>query len=482
MNRILGLALLVLLSGNQTMAQAEEACEIAHLAAARKYVTCLTRVQSKAIRHDGQADLARCDVLLERALTRGGCDPATSDAVARRLQAAVAFAPDAAAAARAEGAGAAAAIVPAFVHDLSPLRVQPGFGPVPYLASDGRVHLDYELYLTNRRPDAVVVTRVQVVDADDPANVIFELSGDDLDDFVTADLDKTVEGPTVAGAQGAIVYIDTSVADFAEVPAVLMHIVETENESGEPYPTIEGAFAAPLDLEPPVLGQPVSDGVWVAAEGCCFKSHHRRGPFTLNGQDFIAQRYAIDFIKLVDGKLWAGDDPKDLDAWYTYGEDALAVVDGTVSSVLTDENDITPFEPNPIPRNVDNITGNHVIIDMGNGLYVVYAHLQPGSIVVEVGDEVHVGDKLALVGNSGNTDAPHLHIHVMDANHVVQSHGVPFVFDGYTRLGSFESIDTFLPEPFGEVGPEEPDLLAVPEHIANAYPLELDIVEFDAGN
>ncbi len=369
--------------------------------------------------------------------------------------------------------------VPEFAEDLSPLRVQPGFGPVPYLASDGRVHLDYEIYLSNRNPDAVTVTRVQVVDADDPTDVIVDLAGEELDKYMTSDLDKTVEGSTVEGAAGAIVYIDTSVDDFDAVPAELMTIVEsTDTETGDVFPTIEGAFTTPPDIKPPVLAQPVSDGDWIAAEGCCFTSHHRRPPLTLNGQDFLAQRYAIDFVKVVDGKVWEGDDPKDLDSWYTYGQDALAVVDGTVSSVLTTEDDITPFEPNPKPRNVDNITGNHVIIDMGNGLYVVYAHLQSGSVEVEVGDKVKVGDKLALVGNSGNTDAPHLHIHVMDDNHVVQSHGVPFVFDEFELLGSFESIDSLFPEPFGEVSPEAPDLLEAPEQITDAYPLELDILTF----
>jgi hypothetical protein len=322
-----------------------------------------------------------------------------------------------------------------------------------------------------------------VVDANDPAYVIVDLVGETLDDFVTSDLSTKVEGAHVGGGRNAIAYIDTSVADFADVPAALIHIVESEDgESGEPLSTIEGALTVPLDIEPPALAPPVSDGVWVAAEGCCFKSHHRRGPFTLNGQDFLAQRYAIDFIKFVDGKLWEGDDPKDLDAWYTFGEDALAVVDGTVSSVLTDEDDITPFEPNPKPRTVDNITGNHVIIDMGKGLYVVYAHLQRGSVLVNVGDKVRVGDKLALVGNSGNTDAPHLHIHVMDDNHVVQSHGVPFVFDRYTLLGSFQNLDSLLPEPFREVGPEDPEWLAVPEQITHAYPLELDVVAFGPGH
>jgi hypothetical protein len=371
---------------------------------------------------------------------------------------------------------------PDFATDRSSLRLRTGFGPVPYLASDGLVHLNYELYLTNRTPDTVTVTEVSVVNADDPSDVIITLTGEDLDDYMTSDLDRSVEGPMIDGGAGAIVYIDTAVEDFDAVPTTLMHIVESEEtETAEAYATIEGAFTTVSDIEVPVLAQPVSDGVWIAAEGCCFKSHHRRGPLTMNGQDFTAQRYAIDFIKLVDGQLWEGDDPKDLEAWYTYGQDALAVVDGTVSSVLTTEDDITPFEPNPKPRNVDNITGNHVIIDMGNGLYVVYAHLQPGSVDVAVGDEVKVGDKLALVGNSGNTDAPHLHIHVMDDNHVVQSHAVPFVFDSYELIGSFESLEALIPEPFGEVGPEDPDLFDSPELITEAYPLELDIVEFSEG-
>ena len=55
------------------------------------------------------------------------------------------------------GAGANAkgetARAPEFAEDLSPFRLRPGFGPVAYLATDGLTHLDYELYLDNRRPD-----------------------------------------------------------------------------------------------------------------------------------------------------------------------------------------------------------------------------------------------------------------------------------------------------------------------------------------
>ena len=87
-------------------------------------------------------------------------------------------------------------------------------------------------------------------------------------------------------------------------------------------------------------------------------------------------------------------------------------------------------------------------------------------------------DKLGLVGNSGNTDAPHLHIHVMDANHVVQSEAIPFVFDQFELVGRYASIVDLLPELDGGVGPGE--MLdhedAGPQ--TDVYPLELDVVKF----
>lgn len=370
--------------------------------------------------------------------------------------------------------------LPGIATDRSPVRLSTGFAPVPFPATDGRTRLSYELYMTNRTGEPLTITRVAAVDADDPGTVIEDLTGARLAEFMTGDLSPADETTTLAPNRSGIVYIDTSVATSGDVPATLAHIVESTGPGGEERATIEGALVDPqTGIEVPVLAQPVSDGTWVAAEGCCFKSHHRRGPLTLNGRDFLAQRYAIDFLKLgPGGRLYEGDDPKDLDAWFTFGQDALAVTDGTVSSVLENEDDITPFEPNPKPRTVDNITGNHVIVDMGDGLYVVYAHLQRGSVEVEVGDRVSVGDRLGLVGNSGNTDAPHLHIHVMDANHVVQSEAVPFVLDEFELVGRYASVVDLLPELDGGVGPGEMLDHERAGAKADLYPLELDVVEF----
>lgn len=56
---------------------------------------------------------------------------------------------------------------------------------------------------------------------------------------------------------------------------------------------------------------------------------------------------------------------------------------------------------------VDSVYGKMVIIDHENGLSTVYGH--NSEILVEVGQEVLVGSRIALMGNSGRSTAPHLH-------------------------------------------------------------------------
>jgi murein DD-endopeptidase MepM/ murein hydrolase activator NlpD len=52
------------------------------------------------------------------------------------------------------------------------------------------------------------------------------------------------------------------------------------------------------------------------------------------------------------------------------------------------------------------VTGNHLVLDLGDGTYVMYAHLQRGSLAVRVGDRVGAGQQLARCGNSGNSTEP----------------------------------------------------------------------------
>lgn len=67
------------------------------------------------------------------------------------------------------------------------------------------------------------------------------------------------------------------------------------------------------------------------------------------------------------------------------------------------------FVPNHQQRECGAGWGNHVVIAHANGLLTRYAHLAPGSILVQVGDRLSEGNTLGLMGNSGRSDVRHLH-------------------------------------------------------------------------
>ena len=54
--------------------------------------------------------------------------------------------------------------------------------------------------------------------------------------------------------------------------------------------------------------------------------------------------------------------------------------------------------------------GNHVIIDHGDGLTTLYAHMD--SVDVSVGDTVEQGEYIGTIGMTGNTTGPHCHLEV----------------------------------------------------------------------
>lgn len=59
--------------------------------------------------------------------------------------------------------------------------------------------------------------------------------------------------------------------------------------------------------------------------------------------------------------------------------------------------------------------GNFIIIDHGNGVKTLYAHLS--GVSVAVGQKVGEGEKIGLVGNTGRSTGPHLHFAVIGAQH-----------------------------------------------------------------
>lgn len=81
------------------------------------------------------------------------------------------------------------------------------------------------------------------------------------------------------------------------------------------------------------------------------------------------------------------------------------------------------------------IFGNHVVLDLGSGVYVALAHLRQGSARVAAGEHVRSGQHIADCGNSGNSTEPHLHIQLMDHPRPIVAAGLPMEFSGFESDG-----------------------------------------------
>jgi murein DD-endopeptidase MepM/ murein hydrolase activator NlpD len=109
----------------------------------------------------------------------------------------------------------------------------------------------------------------------------------------------------------------------------------------------------------------------------------------------------------------------------------VAVADGQVTDAVDTHPDL------PVGGHTwRDMAGNHVIIDIGGGHYVLYGHMKLGSLRVRVGDQVRRGQLIGQVGDSGNSDEPHLHIQVQNKpTFDVEDRAIrtyPILFDGAT--------------------------------------------------
>ena len=190
-----------------------------------------------------------------------------------------------------------------------------------------------------------------------------------------------------------------------------------------------------------MIKSPLKGKNWVVANGASNTSPHRQTLIALDGKARISQRFAIDFAKLGDDGRLAKDSLKDNRNYYGYGEEVVAVSDAKVVSVQDNIPENIPLESPAVPITLQSIVGNYVILDIGKGFYAFYAHLQPKSIKVKVGDKIRAGQTLGLVGNSANSDLPHLHFHIANANSPLAAEGIPFLFDRFDALGFVDSAD-----------------------------------------
>jgi hypothetical protein len=367
----------------------------------------------------------------------------------------------------------------------SPLVVTPVAPPNPVLGADARRHLVYEIVLMDIGGSAIAIEKIEVLDANSDG-VLATLQGQALAKILR--LTGAGQGTALPAGGSGLLFMDVSLAEDAMVPHALKHRfqisvskLEGKPSSGndpdpKPQPPQTQSFTGvPLEVGKPavVIAPPLKGPRWVAAGGCCDTiTYHRGATLPINGTIRVAERYAIDFVQLNDNNKIASGPIDQLSSYAFFGREIYSVADGTVVAMADDRPEQVPGK---LPRGIslEMAPGNYAVVDIGEGRFAFYAHMQPGSLRVKPGDKVTTGQVLGLLGNSGNTDAPHLHFHIMDSTSPLMSNGLPYVFTSFTGEG--RATDE---QPLFSGGAVTIDSNALSGLHKNELPLNLEIVGF----
>jgi murein DD-endopeptidase MepM/ murein hydrolase activator NlpD len=362
--------------------------------------------------------------------------------------------------------------------------------PTPPTAfrADTQWRLCYEIYLTNLSSATWTLQRIEV--KNESGAPLLTVQGKELDDVLShpALPPDSKGGPAaeIAAGEAVIAYMWIDLAKDAAIPKHLQHQFGLKNSGDKNNYELDAPMTEVSNKLPGIV-PPLRGKDWVAISGPSNSSVHRRSMQVFDGTPRIAQRYAIDWVRLGDsGKTYHGDRGKNGN-YYSYGAEVIAVADGVVIEVKdgipentppADSKDGTPPAVTlAVDMTMETVGGNHVNLDLGGGVYAIYAHLQPGSIRVKPGDKVTPGQVIALLGNSGHAGEPHLHFQLMDRNSLLNSDGLPYYFTGFKLTGQISGDSEGQPT-------EAPANLKVnrlpaPEAHHGDIPLENEVVDFE---
>jgi hypothetical protein len=345
--------------------------------------------------------------------------------------------------------------------------------------SDEQRHVVYELRLSNPTPATIKLTKVDVVDAE-TGKTLFEAGPADIGKRFSIGGRRGAEATSLSVGQFGVLFLHVPLAASASVPRSIAHrisgIAVQQGRPDTPFTLTIGETPV-VDANPVLLGPPLIGKGYLAGDGCCDTIRHVRALLPLTGRFALAQRFAIDWEQIDEQNRLVHGDRSKVGNYTIFGKDVIAVADGTV---VATRNDLPEQPPGKLPDNlpIDQADGNFVVLDIGNGAFALYAHMQPGSVKVAAGSKVKVGDLLGKVGNTGNTSAPHLHFHVMDGPSPLQSNGIPYIINHFavTAIDKAGTADFDKAESTGSPLTLTP--INPPAQKWNVLPMDLTVVEF----
>lgn len=353
--------------------------------------------------------------------------------------------------------------------EVTPLIVSTVDDPIPVWGSDGKYHVAYELEILNFAPREATLTSLQTMDpvTGDVTNTM------DHDAIVAASIPvgslpaEPRPAKSIPPGGTVIVLLDDTYDNFDAIPDPVTHEIKATFAppgsdqgpfAGDVYPSkvAETTGATTIGIgEPLTIAAPIEGKDWVAVNACCTLTPHRGAMLSMNGRVVATERFAIDWIQIEPDRFKEAmahgllpsfiDDSTRNESYLAFDEPLLAVADGTVVRAVDGRKDVPP-QGLPEGLILDEFGGNYIILDLGEGFYAFYAHIEEGTIAVKQGDEVKAGDVIAHLGNSGNSSEAHLHFHIMRGPTPLASTNWPFVIDNFDLRGTL-SNDGFLEEP-----------------------------------
>jgi hypothetical protein len=360
---------------------------------------------------------------------------------------------------------------------MTPLLLSVEDAPVPFRGSDGRVHLVYELWTTNFSSAEIAVEKVEVLG---DGKLLESFDAGRIAERLQAAGQRASQGK-LAGSTQALLFLHITLAPGAAAPSRLSHRVTIRASAAPPGSqemTEVGGEVAVNRRAVAMIGPPLEGAGYISADSCCDASRHTRAALPINGRVWVAQRYAVDWEQLdAQGRVYNGPQQK-LESYTIFGKPVLAVADAVVVAVTDGAPEQTPGKY-PTNISVDLADGNSVMLDLGDQRYATYAHMQPGSIRVHQGESVKLGQVIGLVGDTGNSLAPHLHFQVSDRPSSVASNGLPYEIRNFEIVGKTQGTKAF-----DEAEEKGTPLTVMPmasePKIEGALPLDQLIISFAA--
>jgi hypothetical protein len=342
--------------------------------------------------------------------------------------------------------------------------------PPTVFVGNGRRHLVYEIRMMNWSPGTWTIQRIDV--RSESGAALHSVEGKELADSLwhpgRSPKDKAGAAEALAPGESVVAFMWVDLAKGAPVPGQLRHQFKL-TQAGDETPMLLDAPTTVVLNKVPEITPPLRGTSWLAVNGPANDSAHRRSTPVIDGAGHISQRYAIDWVKVGEDLQTHHGDPEDNRNYLCFGSDVLAVADGVVVELKDGIPENVPNAAPVVPITLDTVAGNHINLDLGGGVFAMYAHLQPGSLRVKLGEKVKRGQVLALLGNTGNSTEPHLHFQLMDHNSPLSSEGLPYALSQFVVTkrvtGEFQQA-TAAP-------------LAAPEVHRGEMPMDMQLVNFE---